>query len=100
MDTIQIKNLRLLEDTGPIEIKPLTVLLGSNGSGKSTFLRVFPLLKQSIEQRISSPILWYAGEKGYVDFGSFKEAVHNFDVNKKITLNFVSRQFKSEVHKL
>lgn len=90
MDTIQIKNLRLLKDTGPIKIKPLTVLLGSNGSGKSTFLRTFPLLKQSIEQRTSSPILWYGGEKGYVDFGSFKEAVHNFDVNKNITLNFVS----------
>jgi energy-coupling factor transporter ATP-binding protein EcfA2 len=88
METIQIKNLRLLEDTGQIDLKPITVLLGGNGSGKSTFLRAFPLLKQSIELRTSSPILWYAGEGGYVDFGSFNEAVLDFDPTQKISFGF------------
>lgn len=88
METIQIKNLRLLKDTGAIALKPITILLGSNGSGKSTFLRTLPLLKQSIELRTSSPILWYAGEGGYVDFGSFNEAVFNFDSNQKISFGF------------
>ena len=48
MDSIRVERLRCLADTGDIKIKPLTILLGQNSSGKSSFLRVFPLLKQSI----------------------------------------------------
>ena len=49
MQSVGIKNLRILEDTGFIDIKPITLLLGANSSGKSTFLRFFPLIKQSVE---------------------------------------------------
>jgi AAA15 family ATPase/GTPase len=76
MNSIRVKNLRCLADTGYIPIKPLTILLGANSTGKSTFLRVFPLLKQSIETPTNTPILWY-GEKGYVDFGTIKNALRD-----------------------
>lgn len=76
MNSIRVKNLRCLVDTGYIPIKPLTILLGANSTGKSTFLRVFPLLKQSIETPTNIPILWY-GEKGYVDFGTIKNALRD-----------------------
>lgn len=69
---IGIKNLRSLKDTSLIEIKPLTFLLGQNSSGKSTFLRSFPLLRQSVETRTKGPILWYGN---YVDFGDFGTAL-------------------------
>ncbi len=76
MDAIRIKNLRSLIDTGEIPLKPLTVLVGRNSSGKSTFLRAFPLLRQSIETATTSPILWYGK---YVDFGSFSDALNLTD---------------------
>lgn len=86
MDAIGIKNLRILEDTGLIELKPITLLLGANNSGKSTFLRALPLMRQSVESRTSSPILWYGD---YVDFGSFDEAVNKFAQEpKEITLSY------------
>jgi hypothetical protein len=85
MEAIRIKNLRLLEDTGFIELTPITVLLGANSSGKSSFLRSFLLIRQSLEKRVSAPILWYGGEGGFVDFGSFNEAVYNFDSQKEIS---------------
>lgn len=72
MKSIQLSNLRCLTDTGEIEMKPLMVLVGANSSGKSTFLRVFPLLKQSIEARKRGPLLWFGPE---VDFGSFKSSI-------------------------
>jgi predicted ATPase len=75
MNSIRIKNLRCLFDTGDIPIKPLTILVGANSTGKSTFLRVFPLLRQSVETKTSSPILWYAGKSGYVDFGTIKGVI-------------------------
>lgn len=48
MDTLRLKNFRCFEDTGIIDIKPITFLVGSNSSGKSSFLKFFPLLKQSV----------------------------------------------------
>ena len=44
MDRIRLQNFRSLQDTGEIEIKPLTLLVGKNSSGKSSFLRFFPLI--------------------------------------------------------
>jgi hypothetical protein len=74
MDSIRVKNLRCLVDSFDIPIKPLTILVGANSTGKSTFLRVFPLLRQSVETPTDNPILWY-GQNGYVDFGTIKEAL-------------------------
>ncbi len=72
MDGIQIKNLRRLVDTGLVKLKPITLLVGANSSGKSTFLRVLPLFKQSVNAKIIGPILWYGRE---VDFGSYSTAL-------------------------
>lgn len=73
MDRIRLQNFRSLQDTGEIKIKPLTLLVGKNSSGKSSFLRFFPLIKQSLEESKHGPILWYK-EKG-VDFGDFETTV-------------------------
>ena len=71
MDSIRVERLRCLGDTGYIQLKPITVLLGQNSSGKSSFLRILPLLKQSVESRTTGPILWSGS---LVDFGNFKDA--------------------------
>jgi AAA15 family ATPase/GTPase len=89
MDSIRVERLRSLSDTGDIKIKPLTVLLGQNSSGKSSFLRVFPLLKQSVESRTTGPILW-SGR--LVDFGSFNDA-HKRKSDNNIAFSF---KFKLE----
>ena len=88
MDSIRIKNLRSLRDTGDISIKKLNILVGSNSSGKSTFLRVFPLLKQSFNKKINGPILWCGDDDDYVDFGSFQEALRYSSERKSIHLAF------------
>lgn len=67
-----VKNLRRLEHVEMLKIKPITVLVGRNSSGKSTFLRSLPLLRQSIITRTSSPILWYGD---WVDFGDFDGSI-------------------------
>lgn len=74
MRSIRLKNFRSFEDTGRIELKPITILVGANSSGKSSFLRFFPLLRQTVETRTDSPLLWFT-DTGYVDFGDFGTAV-------------------------
>lgn len=73
MNNIRLINFRNIADSGEIELRPLTILVGKNGSGKSSFLRLFPLLQQSVEVAKRGPFLWY-NEKG-VDFGDFNSTV-------------------------
>ena len=87
LDTIQIKNVRSLKDTGEVKLSPLTLLLGENSSGKSTFLRLFPLIKQSASKHTDGPLLWAGDVDDYVDFGSFTETVTN-DGSRDMTFCF------------
>lgn len=75
MDQLRLRvcNLRCLADTKSLDIKPITLLVGTNNSGKSTFLRVFPLLHQSVSTQTLSGLLLNEGD---VNFGFFSEAVH------------------------
>ncbi|AOZ88520.1 hypothetical protein BK049_07315 [Bacillus xiamenensis] len=93
MDRIRIQNLRALQDTNYVELKPLTILVGKNSSGKSTFLRFFPLMKQTLETRTNEPILWYS--PSFVDFGSFDESL-----NYKNKGNNISFEFKLKLTKM
>lgn len=80
-----VRNLRRLKNVEAIPIKPITVLVGRNSSGKSSYLRAFPLVRQSLMTRTSSPILWYGD---FVDFGSFQGAVYDNDTDRAITFIF------------
>lgn len=76
---IELANFRSLSPASEISIKPLTILVGRNSSGKSTFARFLPLLRQSIEARSRVPILWF-GE--YVDFGTISEVATKLTTQK------------------
>lgn len=58
MQTIKLGNYRCFEDTGIIELKPLTFLVGANSSGKSSFLKFFPLMRQSFGRPRNGTFLW------------------------------------------
>lgn len=78
-----VKNLRCLKDSGLLRLKPITLLVGKNSSGKSTYLRAFPLFRQSLETPRSSPFLWF--HPGYVDFGTLQEAVRRGADPREVT---------------
>lgn len=85
VNAIRVKNLRALIDSGDIELKPLTLLVGKNSVGKSTFARIFPLFRQSVEEKRRAPLLWWGK---YVDFGTFNDAVSRLSKQKEITFGF------------
>lgn len=67
LEAFRVKGFRSFIDSGEVELRPLTIFVGKNSSGKSSLLRVLPLIKQSIFEETREPILWF----GDVDFGSF-----------------------------
>jgi predicted ATPase len=85
MLSLHIKNLRSIKDSTRIDLRPLTLVVGRNSAGKSTLLRVLPLLRQSVERRTSGPLLWFGD---LVDFGSFNDAVRRGAEKREIELEF------------
>lgn len=85
METISVKNYRSIVDSGEIKICPLTVIVGKNSAGKSSLIRLIPLLKQTLERKISDTLLWYGD---YVDFGDFQHTVSKKNINAPIEISF------------
>jgi predicted ATPase len=96
MDSIRIKNLRSIVDSGEIHLSNINILLGKNSSGKSSFLRLFPLLKETSRHELRAPILWF--DENY-DFGDFKNTLsrHATDGKDTISLSFSWKVQKSSI---
>ena len=84
MDSIRIKNLRSIVDSGDIHLSNINILLGKNSSGKSSFLRLFPLLKETSRHELRAPILWF--DENY-DFGDFSNALSRHAEGDKDTIS-------------
>ena len=93
MDTLRLKNYRCFDDTKEIAIKPLTLLLGSNSSGKSSFLKFFPLVKQSVGLRRNGSFLWMANDVDFKDFGNTVK-----DGKGNIIIEFTFQNFSVRSH--
>ena len=88
INELRLRNLRSFSNetnSEYVKIKPITVLVGKNSSGKSSFLRSFPLLRQSVEAKTTGPVLWYGS---YVDFGAYSEAKSNDTNDDQIYFDF------------
>jgi predicted ATPase len=72
-DTIQsvtiegFKSIRLIKD---LPLRPINILIGANGSGKSNFLEAFRFLGEAHEGRIESYVAHYGGANKLLHFGS------------------------------
>lgn len=88
MNSIGVKNFRSLEDTGMVSLKPLTMLLGKNSSGKSTFLRLIPLLKQTFDAKGQGALALFGD---LVDFGSFSDVKYSNTDEDFIELRFSAK---------
>lgn len=85
INSISVDNFRSLCNINNIEVKPITVLLGKNSCGKSSFLRIFPLLKQSINSKVRGSISLFGD---LVDFGEISTVLNNSSSEKKDYIQF------------
>jgi hypothetical protein len=80
--SIRLINFMAFQDTGWIELRPITLLFGKNSSGKSAILRALRLLKQSLAgANESNPPLIFATEE--LDVSSFEIVAHQSGKGEK-----------------
>ena len=91
LTNIRLRNMKALEDTGDLAIKPLTMLIGPNSAGKSTVLQALLMIKQTVDSRDLRNPLTINGP--WVEMGSFRDIIRGRDTdsNLAIDLSFASR---------
>ena len=68
--TMRLQKFKAFEDTGVLELKPMTVLAGPNSGGKSSILQSLLLLKQTLE---GPPEIDLNLDGRYLQFSGFNE---------------------------
>ena len=98
---IGIENFRVFKEYTEFNLAPITVLTGTNNSGKSSFLKMMNLLQQSVKDIGSLNVLNFI--KGNHNLGTFENAV-NWDSDKKnitlvvdFPLDYFDEDFKLEL---
>lgn len=71
--TLRLRNFKAFQDTGDIELKPITILAGPNSGGKSSVLQSLLLLKQTVEAE--SPEIDLNLDGRFLQFARFNELV-------------------------
>lgn len=69
IESIEVKNYRLLREIKLANLSPLTVIIGANGSGKSTLFDVFTFLKDALSQNVAQAVARRGGFRELVSRG-------------------------------
>lgn len=94
---IALKNFKCFHDKTEIEINPLTILCGTNSSGKSSILKSILLVKQTVESKSPDASLLLAGP--LVDNGTFDDVVFG-NLEKKEKYFTIEHEFEIHNHKM
>ena len=71
-----------------IELAPITLLFGTNSSGKTAILQSLLMLKQTVASRDPKEYLNFGGNpRDYVDLGSYDDLVYSHTSEQSIGLN-------------
>lgn len=79
------RNFRGFDDTGWIDVRPITILIGANNSGKTSLVRPLLLMKQTMESRDARIALKTSGP--LADVGRFKDFVFAHDLNREVVFS-------------
>ena len=87
---LQIKNFKAWQDTGQMRLAPLTVVFGTNSSGKSSLGPLLLALKQTVLSTDRKRALHLGDPSSLVDLGTFEDCVfrHASDLALEFTLGW------------
>jgi len=85
IESLEIKNYRLFRDTKLTNIPRLCVLVGANGTGKSTLFDIFSFLKDALSMNVSKAVSRRGGYKELASRGFASEPIE------------ISMQFRMEI---
>ena len=85
---LRIKNFKGWKDTGMMDLAPITVLFGSNSSGKSSIGQFLVMLKQTVRQSDRKTVLLLNGPQTSVDLGSVSDVFYDHNIEEDLEFDF------------
>ncbi len=75
---LRLTQFKAWKETNPVALKPVTMLLGTNSSGKSTLIQSLLLLKQTVQSPDRTVHLNLGGDEvnDLFNFGGFEDVLH------------------------
>ena len=67
IEGIKLKNFRAFKDVTLKDLPPFVVLVGANGTGKSTLFSVFAFLRDAMASNVTSALGRLGGSRGFQD---------------------------------
>lgn len=100
INALNIKNFKSLQDSDRVTIKPITLLIGPNSSGKTSFIQFLLAIKQTLESRTRENPILINGR--YVELGTFKDLIYGHDETKKLEFDFYisTKNFDNKINKI
>ena len=84
---LRLENFKSWEDTGDIDLKPITGFFGPNSSGKSSLFQALLMMKQTADSGDPGAVFHFGNEKTLVDLGDFESVVYRHDTKRALKLS-------------
>ena len=81
---LRIKNFKAWRDTGLVRLAPLTVIFGTNSSGKSSLGHLLLALKQTVQISDRKRALHLGDENALIDLGTFADCLYAHDLTQSL----------------
>ena len=86
--SLQIQNFKCWKSTGVIKLAPITLLFGTNSSGKSSIGQFLLMLKQTVESPDRKAVFFPGGVNSPIQLGSFHEMVFERNTENRIVFDY------------
>lgn len=86
LTSLRIQNFKAWKDTRPMPLAPLTVIFGSDSSGKSSLGHLLLALKQTVQLADRKRALHLGDENALIDLGTFADCLYAHD--NRLALKF------------
>lgn len=81
-----LENFKGIFNRRELEIKPITVIIGANSSGKSSIIHSLAALSQSLKIPNNQKPFIFDDDQAYVHLGRFIDAIHSKDYKDSIVI--------------
>ena len=93
LKSFSVKNIKSFRDEAEIELKPITIFVGKNRSGKSSLVRFPVVLAQSFLSEADTPIMFFGKN---IDYGNYEDVIFGHKGKKmqfSVTYDYLDDKF-------
>jgi AAA15 family ATPase/GTPase len=84
---LYLDNFRSFKDQN-FQFSKINILIGENSSGKSSILKFFLALKQSLQSFQNRSAINLTLQGDYVDLGNYEEMIYYHEIENKLSFSF------------